>query len=255
MTGLRVLTYNIHSCLGTDGHRLPERIARVIAACRAQVVALQEVDVNRARSNRLDQAHRLAHHLRMEYRFHPAFQVAEERYGNAVLSALPLRLVKAGPLPGPRFLEPRGVLWVEVEWQGRAWQILNTHLGLTPAERHQQLKALLSREWLGHPDCREPVVLCGDLNTHPRSGLCRRLRRRLADATARARRRHVRATFPSRFPLIRLDHIFVSPGVEVLGAEVHDAPLARLASDHLPLLAELALPGRQAKKSPSAEGE
>lgn len=239
MTGLRVLTYNIHSCRGTDGRYLPERIARVIAACRAHVVALQEVDVHRARSSHLDQAHRLAHYLRMEYQFHPSFQVEEECYGNAVLSVLPLRLVKAGPLPGPRFLEPRGVLWVAVEWQGRSWQILNTHLGLAPGERHQQLRALMSEEWLNHPDCRKPVVLCGDLNTHPRSGLCRRLRRHLADATTCARRRHVRATFPSRFPLVRLDHIFVSPGIEVLDAEVHDSPLAQTASDHLPLVAEV----------------
>ncbi len=238
MTGLRVLTYNIHSCRGTDGRYLPERIARVIAACQPHVVALQEVDVNRARSSHLDQAHRLAQHLRMEYHFHPSFQVEEESYGNAVLSLLPMRLVKAGPLPGPAFLEPRGVLWVAVEWQGQSWQVLNTHLGLTPGERHQQLRALLSDEWLNHPDCREPVILCGDLNTHPRSGLCRRLSRYLTDATTRARRRHVRATFPSRFPLVRLDHIFVSPGIEVLGAEVHDTPLAQTASDHLPLLAE-----------------
>ena len=240
MTSLRILTYNIHSCRGTDGQYLPERIAHVISTCRADVVALQEVDVNRARSSHLNQAHRIAHFLRMEYHFHPSFQVAEEYYGNAILSYLPLHLVKAGSLPGPSHREPRGTLWVTLEWQGRQWQILNTHLGLTPGERHQQVRALLSPQWLGHPQCHDPVVLCGDLNTFPRSGLCRRLCNRLADAVSRARHRHMRPTFPSRFPLVRLDHIFVSPGIDVLRTAVHDSPLARAASDHLPLVVELA---------------
>ncbi len=237
---LRVLTYNIHSCLGTDGQRLLERIAHVIAPLRPDIVALQEVDVNRARSGNLDQAHRIAHFLGMAYHFHPSFQVAEEQYGNAILSRFPMRLVKAGPLPGPRRLEPRGVLWVAVTWQGMELQVFNTHLGLLPAERHLQIQALVGPDWLDHPTCRDPVILCGDLNAPPRSGLCRRLRVRLADAAAAARHRHLRGTFPSRFPLVRLDHIFVSPGLDVVRVEVSSGRLTRMASDHLPLLAELA---------------
>lgn len=240
MTGLRILTYNIHSCRGSDGHYLPERIARVLAACRPDVIALQEVDVGRARSNRHDQAHRIARLLQMDHHFHPSFQVQEEQYGNAILSRLPMVAVKAGGLPSR--LEPRGALWVTVEWQGRQWQIVNTHLGLTPAERHRQLQALLSAEWLGHPLCSDPRVLCGDLNAPPRSALCRRLANRLQDAVREAQRRQVRATFPSRLPLVRLDHIFVGPGIRVSQAEVPASPLARTASDHLPLVVEVSFP-------------
>lgn len=236
---LRILTYNIHSCLGTDGQRLPERIARVIALLQPDIVALQEVDVNRARSSNLDQAHRIAHCLGMACHFYPSFQVAEEQYGNAVLSRLPMRLVKAGPLPGPRRLEPRGVLWVAVTWQGLELQVFNTHLGLLPAERHLQLQALIGSDWLCHPSCRDPVILCGDLNVPPRSGVCQQLRLRLADAAAAARHLRLRGTFPSRFPLVRLDHIFVSPGLDVVRVEVCSGRLTRIASDHLPLLAEL----------------
>lgn len=237
---LRILTYNIHSCLGSDGQRLPERIAHVIAPLRPDIVALQEVDVNRPRSGNLDQAHRIAHFLGMACHFHPSFQVAEEQYGNAVLSRFPMRLVKAGPLPGPRRLEPRGVLWVAVTWQGMELQVFNTHLGLLPAERHLQIQALMGSDWLDHPSCRDPVILCGDLNVPPRAGLCQRLRRRLADAADTARHRHLRGTFPSRFPLVRLDHIFVSLGLDVVRVEVSSGRLTRMASDHLPLLAELA---------------
>ncbi len=238
-TTLRILTYNIHSCLGTDGRRLLERIAHVVAQLRPDIVALQEVDVNRPRSGNLDQAYRIAHFLGMACHFYPSFQVAEEQYGNAVLSRFPMRLVKAGPLPGLRRLEPRGALWVAVTWQGMELQVFNTHLGLLPADRHLQVRALMGPDWLDHPTCLGPVILCGDLNAPPRSGLCRRLRGRLADAAAVARHRHLRGTFPSRFPVVRLDHIFVSPGLDVVRVEVSSSRLSRMASDHLPLLAEL----------------
>lgn len=236
---LRVVTYNIRSCLGTDGKRLPERIVQVLAPLRPDLVALQEVDVNRARSGHLDQAHRIAHSLGMACFFHPSFQVAEERYGNAILSRLPMNLVKAGPLPRRGRLEPRGALWVAVKWQEMTIQVFNTHFSLSPAERQLQLKALLSRDWLAHPACLGPVILCGDLNAHASSGLCRYLRVHFVDAAAVAFQRKLRGTFPSRFPLMRLDHIFVSPEFAVIRAEVPTAAICRTASDHLPLLAEL----------------
>jgi endonuclease/exonuclease/phosphatase family metal-dependent hydrolase len=238
---LRVITYNIHSCLGTDGRRLPERIAQAIASLDPDIVALQEVDVNRARSSQLDQAHQIAYFLNMAYFFHPSFQVAEEQYGNAILSRLPMQLVKAGPLPRRGSLEPRGVLWVEVSWRDLKLQVFNTHFGLSPAERRAQLKAILGPDWLSHSVCTGPVILCGDLNTPPRSLLCQSFRARLNDAAAVSRHRHLRGTFPSRLPLVRLDHIFVSPEIQVIRAEVAISPLLKVASDHLPFLAELSI--------------
>ena len=143
----RILTYNVHGCRGTDGELSPERIAAVIAAARPDVVALQELDVGRARSGGLDQAHDIARRLGMRFHFHPALQVAEERYGDAILSTLPLRLIKAGPLPGlpqPPQLEPRGALRVAVELgDGTALQVITTHLGLSGRERLAQVEALL----------------------------------------------------------------------------------------------------------------
>ena len=68
----------------------------------------------------------------MAFHFNAAFKVEEEQFGDAILTTLPERLVKAGPMPGhPRFarLEPRGAVWVEVEIGGRALQVINTHLG------------------------------------------------------------------------------------------------------------------------------
>ena len=130
----RILTYNVHRCLGTDRRLDVGRIADVIAARQPDIVALQEVDVGRARSGGVDQAHAIAERLGMAFRFHAALTVEEERYGSAILTALPERLIKAGPLPGyPRLpgLEPRGALWVAVDVDGVELQVINTHLGLS----------------------------------------------------------------------------------------------------------------------------
>ncbi|MCP3177944.1 hypothetical protein MJO47_12610 [Desulfuromonas sp. KJ2020] len=73
----------------------------------------------------------------------------EERYGDAILTHLPQRLVKAGPLPGladKPHLEPRGALWVAVELNGREIQVINIHLGLPPRERVEQVMALLGND-------------------------------------------------------------------------------------------------------------
>jgi endonuclease/exonuclease/phosphatase family metal-dependent hydrolase len=239
---LRVMTYNVHSCIGMDGKLDAERIARVIARARPDVVALQELDDGRSRTAGMDQAHLIAHYLEMEFHFHPALHLKEERYGDAILTHLPLRLVKAGPLPGlanKPLLEPRGALWVAIELHGREVQVINTHLGLYPRERMAQVAALLGSDWLAHDQCRDPVILCGDFNALPLSSVCRRLAGRLMDVQIAAQRHRPKGTYSGRFPTMRIDHIFTSPGLEVTGIEVPGSELARSASDHLPLIAEI----------------
>lgn len=241
---LRVMTYNVHSCIGMDGKLAPERIARVIARYAPDIVALQELDVGRARTEGMDQAHLIARYLEMDFHFHPALHVEEERYGDAILTHLPMRLVKAGALPGlpgKPFLEPRGALWAAIDVLGTEVQVLNTHLGLLPGERRAQVEALLGAEWLAHPDCRGPLILCGDFNALPASTVCRRLRERLNDAQIELDSHRPRGTFFGRFPFTRIDHVFVDAGFEVVGIEVPDPELARVASDHLPLIVEVRL--------------
>lgn len=242
---LRVMTYNVHSCIGMDGKLSPERIARVIACHTPDVVALQELDVGRARTGGVDQVRRIATSLEMNFHFHPARYVGEERYGNAVLTHLPMRLVKAGPLPGlstrPE-LESRGALWVVIDFNGVEIQVINTHLGLRPRERLAQVQELLGLDWLEHPNCRQPVVLCGDFNARPSSAICRQLRQRLRDAQLELSRHRPRSTFFGRFPTARIDHVFIDAGIEVLNIEVSSAELSRQASDHLPLIVEMRIP-------------
>ena len=239
---IRVLTYNVHRCLGTDRRLSPARIAEVIAFFEPTIVALQELDVRRTRTGGIDQAHAIAQLLGMAFHFHPALRVMEELYGDAILTALPCALVRAGPLPAlstGRRLEPRGAMWASIDVGGTELQVINTHLGLVARERVAQVETLLGPEWLGHPACREPRILLGDFNAIPGSRAYRRLARRLTDAQRTPRTGRPRATFPARLPLLRIDHVFIGGGIEVVDSAVPRTPLTRVASDHLPLVLDL----------------
>ena len=187
---LRVLTYNVHSCVGTDRKLDPARIADVIASCEPDIVGLQELDVGRQRTGAVDQADTIASFLKMKALFHPAVHKAEEKYGDAILTALPMRTCKTGGLPS--IGEPRGAAWTEILVDGTPIHVFNTHLGLRRRERMAQVAALLG-------------------------------------------------TFPSRYPMLRLDHIFVAGGLTAVNAHVVSTPLSRMASDHLPVVAEIEL--------------
>ncbi len=241
---LRIMTYNVHSCIGVDGKTSPHRVARVIAQYDPDIVCLQELDIGRLRTDGADQAQIIATYLRMDHHFHPALRLEEELYGDAILSRYPMRLVRADALPGlpdrPQ-LEPRGALWTVVELNGCAIHVLNTHFGLRRREQLCQARALLGADWLNCAECQGPVILCGDFNALPGSQVCRLLRRRLRDSQLELDRHRPHKTYSTRYPVGRIDHIFVSPHFEVVKVEVARNNLACLASDHLPLIIEVRL--------------
>jgi endonuclease/exonuclease/phosphatase family metal-dependent hydrolase len=235
----RILTYNVHRCVGNDRRLDVGRIAEVLATLRPDIVALQELDVGRARTGHVDQAHQIAHSLGMACHFHAALQVEEELYGDAILTACPETLIQVGPLPGhPRIqaLEPRGALWVEVDVDGRKVQVINTHLGLVPREQQIQATHLAGRSWLEHPRFSGPRILLGDFNATGTSVVYRTLSSKLDPARRLAPRRSPTSTFPSQLPVLKIDHIFVSPEIRVNDVFVPFDPAWRVASDHLPLV-------------------
>ena len=242
---LRVMTYNVHSCIGMDGKVSPDRIARVIARFHPDVVALQELDVEKIRTGSIDQAHHIARMLQMEYHFHPAIHIEEERYGDAILTHLPMKLVKADILPkisGSPSLEPRGAIWVEIEVNGICIQVINTHLDVRARPRREQLEALLGSEWLGHSDCRGTTIFCGDLNTLPTSALYRKISNRYKDTQLKSQKGIPRGTFFTRLPTARIDYIFVNNETDVVTTQIPNTELTRLASDHFPLITDIKLP-------------
>jgi endonuclease/exonuclease/phosphatase family metal-dependent hydrolase len=247
---LRVMTYNVHSCMGMDAKLSPQRIARVIAQYQPDIIALQELDVGRERTNSVDQAQLIANLLEMDFHFYPAIHIEEERYGDAILTRLPMNLIKAGHLPMPKtankYVEPRGVLWVQVEYQGNIVNVMNTHLGLTLSERRLQVKTLLSKEWLAHPQCHHPIILCGDFNAAPWQSTCRQLSTVLRDVQIQRTTKKLNTTvekpkntFSGRYPTVRIDHIFVDLNIKIDDVKVPMTSLTRVASDHLPLIVDL----------------
>lgn len=237
---LRVMTYNVHRCVGIDGRLSPERIARIIARHDPDFVALQELDVRRRRTNGVDQAHAIARHLEMSYHFHPTIALEEERYGNAILSRLPMRLAKRGILPGAGLArEPRGAIWVTLDLDGLPLQVVNTHLGLGRGERLAQANALLGPDWLGHADCNGHKILLGDLNAGPTSPVVQRLTTEFKDAQLDLAAHRPRNTWFGPMPARRIDHVLVDAEIDVVSAQVPAGGMAWLASDHLPLVVDL----------------
>lgn len=237
----RLLTYNVHRCVGVDRRLDVGRIAAVIAEHEPDIVCLQELDVGRARTGLVDQASAIAERLAMSFHFHAAMTVEAEEYGDAILTLRPERLVKSGPLPtirGIPGLEPRGALWAAIDFDGVTLNVINTHLGLVPREQRLQAAALLGEGWLGHPACTGPTLLTGDFNATSITRPYQALARRLSDCQRALGLRPSVKTFPSSFPAIRIDHCFTSPELTVTGVTAPFSPLARMASDHLPLIVD-----------------
>ncbi len=243
---IRLVTYNVHRCLGIDNVLSPHRIAQIIAACDPDIVALQELDVSRKRTGGIDQAGVIAGVLKMSSHFHPAVQVMEEQYGDAILTAWPSRMIQGARLPGLPWLpqlEPRGAVWASIDTGHGTIQVINTHLGLVAQERTAQARALLGSDWLGHADCRDPLVLMGDFNAGPGSSVYRLLTARLKDARMTLPGARYRPTFPAPAPVLRIDHVFVSSRIEIAAVEILRIPAAMVASDHLPMVVDIVLNG------------
>lgn len=243
---LRVATYNVHGCVGMDRQRSEQRIAEVIASAEVDVIALQELDVNRARSTGVDQAAVIAEQLGWRHFFEAAMQFGEGQYGNAILSRYPLRQERRIELPGEGSWycrERRVALAAELEMDFGAVRIVNAHFGLGRAERLLQARSLMSEEWLMATAPTKPSILLGDFNSRPSSETIALLQQHLRSVRAVLPAAGKCRTYPTRLPAVAVDHVFVNALLQPKMLQVHRTPLARVASDHYPLIAELAARG------------
>ena len=239
---LRVATYNVHGCVGMDGQRSESRIAEVIASLSADIVGLQELDQNRARSAAVDQAGAIAKQLGWHHFFHPAMRRAEELYGDAILSRYPIAIRHAVELPGnpPWYCrETRGITWAEAETPLGSLHIVNTHFGLGRRERILQAELLMSAEWLGSVTANTPVIVLGDFNSVPWSPAYKIIARQLRDVRRLVASSFSFRTYPTSFPALSVDHIFINAAFKTTSMHVHRDAVARVASDHFPLVADL----------------
>ena len=244
---LRVMTYNIHSCIGLDKEVNPERIASVIKEAQPDIVALQEVDKGIPRTRHQDQAQTLAEMLTMNAHFFPVVSSGSQKYGLAVLSRFKSTNVHCDWLPilYPKLklnLQRRGCMRAIFQTPAGPVHFFNTHLSLYRLERRRQLQALLGNDWLAGAPSDSAIIFCGDLNAGPFSPVYLRLSRLLSDVQKGLQdSARPKATFPARRPLLRIDHMFVSSNLKVLNLKVPKTTESRLASDHLPIVADLEL--------------
>jgi endonuclease/exonuclease/phosphatase family metal-dependent hydrolase len=230
---VRVATYNIHRGRGLDGRVRLARIAAVLATIDADIVALQEVVG--ASPMRQGQAAELGAALGMGWVMAPTRHLRSAIFGNVVLSRMPMRHHVQYELTW-KTCEPRGCQRVDVALDDHTLHIYNVHLGTSILERRHQARRLAS---IVH-DRRVPgpKVVLGDFNEWARGLATDVLAERLQSVDLRHHLRR-RRTYPSFFPILHLDHIYFEGQVEVLRVALPRDRLTMVASDHLPLVADL----------------
>lgn len=230
------MTFNIHHGVGTDARLDLGRIAAVIRSVQPDVVGLQEVDRRYGgRSARADQASWLARALRMSARFGPALHDGVREYGNAVLSARPIRSWDWSPLPTPSSPESRCVLRCRLDGDVEVWV---THLSNDSAnDRVEQARTLAGRLRTS----TAPTVLVGDFNATPDDPSHAELAETLTDAWATLRPADPGPTFSTTNPRLRIDYVLATATITPVRVEVVDVGVA---SDHHAVVADLELPGQ-----------
>lgn len=231
---LRVVSWNVHSCVGSDGRLDPQRVADVLASLEADFIGLQEVDSRRSRDAQREQLPFLAEQLGMHAIAGPNLREHDGDFGNGLLARHApvghelIDLAVTG-------VEPRGAIDARFEIEAFTLRLVVTHLGLSRAERRTQLVKLNERIETG-PACDGTLVV-GDFNEwrpRPFSAIGHGWDRLAAHARPR--------TFPSHRPLLRLDRVIAWPAPLRFEARVLRSPAARIASDHLPVVADVEWP-------------
>lgn len=240
----RVLTYNIHRAIGLDRRFRPERIAQVLASHDADIVLLQEVDEGVPRSREVDLARELAAalgypHLAIGHNV----TLRKGRYGNATLSRHRIMAERNIDL-SVGLWRRRGCLHtalvVEHRGRRRRLEVFNLHLGLSARERERQVALLArSREFVRLP-VNAACLVAGDFNDW-RSLLRPLLEDGLGFTSATDRGKHSLATYPAFLPGGPLDRIYSRGPLRLAAARRCRLRISRIASDHLPVIADFDL--------------
>ena len=231
--GTLIASYNVHKCVGADRRFDPERTSRVIHEIDADVIGLQEADTRFGERTGILDLRRLERETGLIPVPITGVTKAHGWHGNVVLFKQgTVRDVHQINLPG---LEPRGALIAELELaRGGSLRIIAAHLGLLHRSRAQQTRLIVD---LMNDGGETPTILLGDLNEW-----------RLGDRSSLNTFQNAFGplppavpSFPSTLPLLALDRIMANRRGMISVVEVHDSPLARVASDHLPIKAVVSL--------------
>ena len=236
MQKIRIATYNIHKARGLDGRRRIERIAQVLDAIGADIIALQEVVSHDGRAIEDHQAAYLAG----QFGYHLAIGETRKHgggiYGNVTLSRWDFRLIRHVDLTVSG-REKRGVLRTDIRIGHHLLHLFNVHLGTAIRERSRQAVRLMDTDLLNAIDISGPRIVLGDFNEWVHGRVTRTLTKEFHLTDLGAHLPRVRA-YPALVPLLHLDHIYFDHHLQVEKAHFHRSRRALIASDHLPLIAD-----------------
>jgi endonuclease/exonuclease/phosphatase family metal-dependent hydrolase len=231
---IRIATYNIHRCRGMDRRTMPSRVAEVIRALNADVVALQEVIG--AGPNGAGQAEEIGAAVGMGWVMTSVRHLRNHLFGNVILSRFPIVHHSQYDLSW-RTCEARACQRADLDMGGgHSLHIYNVHLGTAVLERRYQATRLAA--FVHDKRIEGPKVILGDFNEWMR-GLATNTLSALFQSIDIYEHLKRRRTYPGIFPVLHLDHIYYEGHVEVRGLELARSRQALMASDHLPLIADL----------------
>jgi endonuclease/exonuclease/phosphatase family metal-dependent hydrolase len=242
------MTYNIHRAIGVDRRFRPGRILRVMDHHRPDVLLLQEVDAGVPRSREIDLAKELAGlHDFPHYAVGHNVSLRRGRYGNATLSRYPILKERNIDLTVAT-RKRRGCQHTRIRVENprsrpHELDVFNLHLGLSAAERARQVGMLVrSGEFAALPP-DQACLVAGDFNDwrsllHPifteiLSFRCATQHPRTID--------HGIRTYPAFSPRGSLDRIYFRGPLRVLGSRACRLRISKVASDHLPVVADFEL--------------
>jgi endonuclease/exonuclease/phosphatase family metal-dependent hydrolase len=230
---LRVVTYNIHRCRGMDRRTRPDRVAAVLRAVDADIIALQEVIG--AGPGGVSHIEEIGAALGMGWVIAPARRLRGHQFGNALLSRLPVTHHAEYDLSW-KTCEERCMQRVDIDVYGHTLHVYNVHLGTAILERRYQARRLAMIVSDRHVPGAKLVL--GDFNEWMKGLTTALLSSRLKSVDLRGFLKR-RRTYPGLFPILHLDHIYYAGRLEILGVEMPRTRLALVASDHLPLVADI----------------
>ncbi|HBQ86401.1 MAG TPA: hypothetical protein DD811_07970 [Syntrophomonas sp.] len=232
MPKIKIITYNIRNAQGIDGQVNLSRIAEFLEEIGVDIICLQECDKGRRQSGLVHQARKLAKRLSMNYVYGTVNRYFLASAGNALLTRYPIVAHFNHSLPQTK--DPRCCLQVSLDVNRQLCTVFNVHLGLN----HRLRMLALSETILPMiTPLKSPVILAGDLNAAQDSPEVGLLSTYLHDTFAENIGLQ-QNSFPANRPREKLDYIFTNAAC----SPVQSCILESQASDHLPVMAEIAIP-------------
>ena len=230
---VRIATYNIHRCRGMDRRVVPQRIVEVLREIDADVIALQEVIG--AGPVGAGQAEEIGAGLGMGWVMNCVRTLRQHQFGNVVLSRYPIVHHSSYDLSW-RTCEARNCQRADLDINGRVLHVYNVHLGTAVLERRYQAGRLAA--FVHDRRVTGPKIILGDFNEWMK-GLATKTLSSLFESVDISQHLKRRRTYPGLFPVVHLDHIYYDGKVDVVSVEMPRTRQSLMASDHLPLVANL----------------